>query len=83
MPPAFSGTPSEYSDGGTSEATRETQNRGPDTTTDCKVDHLPEVPIGAKKGPYRGQKTEKTGQKPKIQETLHKSGPGLMFMGFW
>ena len=21
--------------------------------------------------------------KPKNQETLHKSGPGLMFMGFW
>ena len=22
-------------------------------------------------------------QNPKIQETLHKSGPGWMFMGFW
>ena len=31
------------------------------------------------------KKHEKTGktEKPKIQETLHKSGSGLMFMGFW
>ena len=28
------------------------------------------------------EKPEKT-EKPKIQETLHKSGLGLMFMGFW
>jgi hypothetical protein len=32
----------------------------------------------SKKRPI-GQKTEK----PKIQETLHKSGLGLMFVGFW
>ena len=35
-------------------------------------------PLGSNRGPI-GRKTEK----PKIQETLHKSGPGLIKMGFW
>jgi hypothetical protein len=40
----------------------------------------------AKKGSNRANKLKKKmakTEKPKIQETLHKSGPGLMFMGFW
>ena len=33
-------------------------------------------------GPKKRKNYRKT-EKPKIQETLHKSGPGFMFMGFW
>ena len=34
-------------------------------------------------GAEKSLKNWATTEKPKIRETLHKSGPGLMFMGFW
>ena len=35
------------------------------------------------KGFYRISKLKKTGQKLENRRNLNKSGPGLMFMGFW
>jgi hypothetical protein len=38
---------------------------------------------GGREPPHEEAKLPENHEKPIIQETLHKSGPGLMFMGFW